>query len=409
MNPDDDPLLSAYVDGELPPEQRSRVEAALRSFPEWTERCRELHRVGEIVGGLSRPTVSRDQSPEIMAELYRRRSVFHWIGWFERPLIAKSLVLFGAAASLVACAAIGLALSTRAKNGPDAHFHYAGLLHPLKSGKVGKKDQSTPLNPPADRSQSSPATDSSLVLNGIHAPSATMARLVPNPDVEQVRRLLQSPNLTTRFVVTDVVGGDAPASVGRYLKTTGRRKDAFARISLNPGNTVDPLHPGEATVFVVVLDRRELATVRLELSALFKHRLVESTVNPSISERLARLDDSLIEQGTQVANVVVPKSEPLASIADPNPRDETKIAIIAPRRPAVPSEETQEPNERNLDRKATESETETTTTVSKRVPAPMDKNVTAPFETNLIPVREESVVLFWVKTRGGHSLLPLGK
>ena len=405
MNPDDDLLLNAYVDGELPPDQRSRLESAMRSVPEWTERAREIHRVGEIVGGLSRPAAARDQSPEIMAELYRRRSVFHWIGWFERPLIAKSLVLFGAAASLVACAAIGLALSTRALNGPDAHFQYAGVIHPSKNGEAKTIDPSAPINSTASPASSARATDDKLAGHGTEADSKTMARRASNPDADQVRRLLQSPNLTTRFVVTDVVGGDAPASVGRYLRKAGRRKDTFARITLDPGNTVDPLHPGEATVFVVVLDPRELASVRSELESRFTHRFAESKLDAPISERLAQLDNSLIEQGTQVANVVVPKSEPLASIAAPNPRDEAKIAIIAPRRPVPPSEDHQEPNDRPAEPKPKEPAADPASTLPKESPAPELKNVaeTPP------PIPRESVVLIWVKTRGTAALPPLGK
>ncbi len=65
--------LSAYVDGELTPEQRSQVEAALESSPEARERLEELRQVSRFVGQLPRGEAPEDLQEVLFARLEREQ------------------------------------------------------------------------------------------------------------------------------------------------------------------------------------------------------------------------------------------------------------------------------------------------------------------------------------------------
>ena len=54
MNLDDESLLSAYMDGQLDPDQLQAVESALLSNPQLSEQLRTLTNLRDLVGGLSR-------------------------------------------------------------------------------------------------------------------------------------------------------------------------------------------------------------------------------------------------------------------------------------------------------------------------------------------------------------------
>ena len=52
MTNDDDSILSAYMDGQLDPEQHQRVEAAVAASPHVAVKLRELSLVRDMVAGL---------------------------------------------------------------------------------------------------------------------------------------------------------------------------------------------------------------------------------------------------------------------------------------------------------------------------------------------------------------------
>ena len=88
MNLDDESLLSAYMDGQLDPDQHQAVESALLSNPQLSEQLRTLTILRDLVGGLS-----RDASVDVsFAVLERIRPPRRWwvrlpatIPWPDRP------------------------------------------------------------------------------------------------------------------------------------------------------------------------------------------------------------------------------------------------------------------------------------------------------------------------------------
>ena len=75
MLPDDESLLSAYLDDELSREVHEAVESFLSADPRLTETLRGLVGVRDLVADLSRP-VTVDAAPEVMRLLGERRAFF---------------------------------------------------------------------------------------------------------------------------------------------------------------------------------------------------------------------------------------------------------------------------------------------------------------------------------------------
>ena len=72
MNLDDESLLSAYMDGQLDPDQHQAVESALLSNPQLSEQLRSLTILRDLVGGLSRD-VSVDVSFAVLERIRSAR------------------------------------------------------------------------------------------------------------------------------------------------------------------------------------------------------------------------------------------------------------------------------------------------------------------------------------------------
>ena len=73
MKPDDETLLNAYLDGELPATERIALEAVLRTNPTLTAELHELETVRRVVGRLARPTIPRDLGPVVLSQIEARR------------------------------------------------------------------------------------------------------------------------------------------------------------------------------------------------------------------------------------------------------------------------------------------------------------------------------------------------
>jgi len=59
--------LSAYLDGQLPPERQAEVERLCREDPAWRKAYRELLAIGEAMDGLAVPSVAAGQAERIIA------------------------------------------------------------------------------------------------------------------------------------------------------------------------------------------------------------------------------------------------------------------------------------------------------------------------------------------------------
>src|SRR5262245_14406841 len=98
-------LLSAYLDGELTPAEKSEVERSLEAAPKLRERLEDLAEVGQAIRSLPRPGAPSDLRRQVLAEISQRtrravspasystrpsrRHVWQWIG----ALVAACVVV----------------------------------------------------------------------------------------------------------------------------------------------------------------------------------------------------------------------------------------------------------------------------------------------------------------------------
>jgi anti-sigma factor RsiW len=68
-----DPRLHDYLDGNLPPDEKARFEAALASDPDLRGRLRELHELDDALGTLPGHAAPRDFTARVVRAARRRR------------------------------------------------------------------------------------------------------------------------------------------------------------------------------------------------------------------------------------------------------------------------------------------------------------------------------------------------
>lgn len=314
MKLNEETFLSAYLDGDLDAGQRRRVESTLLSDARLSDDLRDLTAVRDLIAGLGRPSPPVDVSDPVMATIRRRRDAALWS--------ARVVALVSAAAALVAVASLGLG-----EHGPDVARRPA----PAGSGPAGKL-----LTRVAD--ERAPIRLVSAYEPAPGARSTAPSREERRRDREQlqVRNLLESPNLRKVLIVTDVIGGDASRQVGELIEKTPRRSATYGRLTVSQGILIDPEHPGEATVFAVVLDDHELAQFRAKLDESFPKAVQEAEPRSEVMTNLAEVGQVAVfpETGSNVANLIDP-SVMLNTALKSEPRKFGDLTRLVPEAPGV--------------------------------------------------------------------------
>jgi hypothetical protein len=294
MNLPEETFLTAHLDGELPPDQRLRVEAALVSDPGAAEDLRALACVRDLVAGLSRPAIPFDVSASVVARIEKRRRIGSFaalIGPSPATWAARLVALSSAAAAIVATSAVVLLAPKPEPQGPPPFVHTAPA-RPNQQPEAGPLKSTTPL--------------SDVVVQAHESPS-----LLPDPGREReaeqrhIRRLLDSPDLHKVFVITDVVG-DAERRVSDVLAKNPRRQASFGRITVKLGVIFDPEFSGEGNAFVAVVEEPEFAQLRTDFKGLFGESFKEADPRPELLTQLADIGQVSVLSGTGVAELVSP-------------------------------------------------------------------------------------------------------
>jgi len=311
MTIDDDSLLSAYMDGQLNPDQQLLVESALVSDPQLGEELRSLTAVRDLLAGLPRPAAV-DVTARVRARIPRKsrfqpilRMVPDRIGVRRRPAVAVGMV--GVAAGLL----IAVSLTFSYMMGPGAPRDPAGL--PGENVTSLKASQSLPPVPleasesrwplfashPKRKAASSQSRDEDHRRGDSRRPAANPSTL------EHVSQYLDNPDLRQMFLVSDIVDRSAAQQVASVVEQTTRFN--YYKITIAQGIVIDPRHPDEAMVFALVVNSSELNNLRDRLRTAFQDRVEESPVNPKVVTQLADIGQVQACPPAPMAEVVIPR------------------------------------------------------------------------------------------------------
>jgi hypothetical protein len=384
MNADEENLIHAYFDGELPPAERPTAESLLVSDPHSAEVFLELGGVRDLIAGLSRPPCPGDLSASVLAVIGPRRgpglSTPVRSGWPVRVLATIST----AAAVFTAFASVTHHPGDAPGRPPTPH-RIAGLATPPGV---------TPAPAPAPGRGAEPAPRSSLADSRSRPASPASGPGGEDDERERVRGLLDNPNLTKVFLLTDVLGGDAGGRVGKMLEKTPRRNPGFGRITLSQGIVFDREHPGEATVFAVVMDDDELRQFRADLAGAFPAGVKETESTPSLVTQLGDVGQVAVLNGTPVGELIESDVPTRALRSEPakNHAEGSRLVAEAPAFEAPPDADE---GRRSIVGVASADRRDGSPPAERVEPQPADRERPGSRRSGPAP----SVVLVWVSAR----------
>ncbi len=299
----DESLLTAYLDGELEPDERSSIESALLDDPELARRLRQLAGVRELIAGLPRPVLLVDLAGEIGTRI-GPGPVRLWPGrWGERrdfAMLATGVLALAASVLM----ALGLALRYQPR------LEQPAPAPALRAVEIDGSPSSAPRVDRAPAAETVPA----VPRPGHRTPepagltSAGQARKQREAAAgNELRALLDSPQLRRVFIVTDVIGGGTSDVVEELVQKTPRTRAAYGRIIVTQGIVIDPLHPQKATVFALVLNEQELRNFQKKLEQSFPQRVEDAEADAIVVGQLAEAGQLSVLPGTPASEVLIPR------------------------------------------------------------------------------------------------------
>jgi hypothetical protein len=124
-------------------------------------------------------------------------------------------------------------------------------------------------------------------------------------ELEHVTQYLDNPDLRRIFLVSDVTDGATQRQVASVVEETTRFN--YFKITIAQGIVIDPRHPGEATVFALVVSPTELKTLRSRLRTALQDRVEEAPVDPTVVTQLADIGQVQACPPAPVADVEIPR------------------------------------------------------------------------------------------------------
>jgi hypothetical protein len=320
MKLDDETLLTAYLDGELTENERLAVEEAVRTSPRLGVQLRELASVRGLVAGLSRPAIHFDLVDPVMSQIALRPT-----SWVASVLSKRFAIGSGLAAAAAFLVAVSVLFATR------SHSQWPHASHPEIARAEPQPEPSRVPTPVPTHPRETDAQPR-IVEQPPGAPqSAPILASAPDHDEieadrerQQIIEHLGGPCHRIVVAVDELQRG--ASEVQALLRDTPRTAARYGRIAISNGHIVDPNEPGEAVVFVVMLDEHELAFLEQRLQEKL-HLGLTAADFPAAATVTMLSDISQIDSlsGTPVARLV------------PAPRDfvERETALRADDQPAL--------------------------------------------------------------------------
>ncbi|MDB5350284.1 MAG: hypothetical protein JWN86_1531 [Planctomycetota bacterium] len=306
MNVDLDPLLSAYLDGELDAAGRRRVEQATRSDPVVANRLAALARVRDLVATLSSPVLSEDVSGAVLLALARRHETRR-TAW-RRAGVVTAMVVPGLAAAAALLLMFGLGKQASA------------LKMPPRQPQPLAKVLPSPPHPP--RPVTAPRPTPALARVAVAIPPVLLTRETKaRDDRETLTRMLGRDDVRFISVTVDTFGPSSLDDMDEAIRFSNFREPLHARVRIVQNIVIDPNRPGPGCAYALVMDESEHRLFRSNLDARFPDSVHESPA-PS-RETLARLSTA--------GHVEIFRGQARATLMDPPPDAADDIAVRHPR------------------------------------------------------------------------------
>jgi hypothetical protein len=319
MNLDDESLLSAYLDGQLDPDQLRSVESALLSNPQLSEQLRSLTILRDLVGGLSRD-VSVDVSSAVLERIQSSRpwwvrlpAKISWPADRRRVFQAAGVLGFAAACIIVATIALNVPSASRHRpsNSPKNPGQLSTASNTAKRAAAPNpiRDEIGPgaLEKPSSSDSLTSGDGATGIVKISDIPHTNAASELPDldesRDLQHVRKLLDSPNLRRFFLVRGGRDGTGRQQVASVVEQTTHF--GFYKITISHGIVIDPRHPEEATVFALLVNPKELDNLKERLTAALPDAIEETPVDPQIVTQLA--DIGIVQACPATPIVTIPQ------------------------------------------------------------------------------------------------------
>jgi anti-sigma factor RsiW len=318
MMSDDDSFLSAYMDGQLDPDQHRWVESALVSQPQLAERLRKLSAVRDLVAGLARDQ-SVDLTQQVMERIHGlRASPGRVRAWpFGRIGRLSAVSLLATAAGVIM--AISLAISALVTIGGPRRAANHGPVRTVAVAKPTAFERGRALAPADARKDHSPLSHtvrshavatSAIVESGSLPDSGAVVESsgsLATHDLKHVLQFLDNPNLRRMFLVRNPQDGKGEQQVASVVERTTRY--GYFKITVSQGIVIDPRRPGEAAVFALIVNPKELDLLRDQLRVALPDLVEETPVDPVIVTRLAGIGRVQALPPTALADVSIPRAD----------------------------------------------------------------------------------------------------
>jgi len=324
----DESFLSAYMDGQLDPDQRQWVESALASNPRLAEQLRELTVVRDLVAGLARET-SDDVTPQVMEQIRARRAILNgrpegrshgirrfralhdsWRPGRERRVAVAGILTAAAGVIVVISLAISHTLPLDRAH-PAAGPARAGAMARanltttrIDAGATTETREARPYSSHTSRSNAVAAGTAESRAEARIGPVAESTGSARSHDLEHYRQLLDNPNLRRSFLIRSGRDGKGEQDVASAVERTTRY--GFFKTTVSQGIVIDPRHPDQATVFILLVNPQELDRLRDQLKVAFSD-LEENPVDPEIATQLADIGHVQAFYPAAMAEVSIPR------------------------------------------------------------------------------------------------------
>jgi anti-sigma factor RsiW len=306
MNHDDETFLSAFIDGELAPDQQQRVESALVANPHLAARLRGLSQVRDLVAGLPHDG-SVDVTARVMQQIHARSRERGFLptleGWRRgsRRILPLAGLAASAASLMVAASLAILMQATRLENAGQSVGQLAHVKAPAGSNPTASQaplENGGQTGASAIVPSSSPHSElTGTFANGLAAAASGSAIATgAGADFQEpaagdalgARQFLDSPNPKRFFWISGGTRNDSEPVVASIVERTTRFD--FFKITVAQGIVIDPRHPGEATVLAFVIDPDQVDRFNDQLKAALPGLVEQEALDPVIATQLAEIE-----------------------------------------------------------------------------------------------------------------------